>query len=566
MPRSWRARAEPRDQTDVTRYAWRVADGVDPAGPLVRRACERHIRDLETASRRGLEWRPEAAEEVFEFFSYLPLENDAPFRLALWQKFIIGSLFGWYRASGYRRFRTAYLEIGKGNGKTPLAAGVALYGLTCDGEGSAEIYSAAPTQKQAQYLFNDAVKMVDRSPDLKGLIEQRVSNLLCRDSFFRPVSGERRSLDGPRVHIALIDELHEHASSLVVDKMRAGIKGRKQPLIFEITNSGYDRSSVCWHHHEYSRQIVDSGLENDEWFAYVCGLDDGDDPLTDEGCWIKANPCLSDDQPVGNLTTRDYLRSQVKEATGMLSQANIVLRLNFCVWTQQHERAIDMRLWEGAPDPADWESFRGRPCFGGLDLGETDDFTAFVLVWLLENGSLAARSWFWIPEAARDRYHERPYAAWERQGLLTITEGDATDYTVVQETIRDLCHEWDVQMVGFDPRFATQMSQNLMASDIEMVKISQGYALNEACRKLDSLILDRSLDHGDHQVLSWMAGNFMTRTGISGEVRPDKQSATEKIDGIVALLMALQVSLANPPDDGPPTFHEIDIGGGHAAL
>ena len=313
-------------KSPVTTYAEAVQAGDIVAGPFVRLAAARHLRDLETGPARGLHFDHDAAERALRFFGFLQLAEGEfagkPFNLELWQQFIIGSLFGWMGADGYRRFRKAYIEIGKGNGKSPLAAGVGLYGLVADGEAGAEIYSAAVTRDQAGILWTDAKHMVEASAALRDRIDINVSNLAfsATNSYFRPVSSEARSLDGKRVFMALVDELHEHRTPMVVDKMQAGTKGRRQPLIFEITNSGYDRTSVCWQHHEYSRQILEGTLEDDGWFAYIAALDEGDD-YRDRDVWIKANPNL------GVSITHKYLEEQVREADGMPAKANIVKRL-----------------------------------------------------------------------------------------------------------------------------------------------------------------------------------------------------------------------------------------------
>ncbi len=351
----------------ATRYATDVVEGRVVAGRLVRLAAQRHLNDLAEGEARGLRFDPDAAQHALDFFGWLRLSegewDGKPFVLQPWQEFIVGSLFGWKKADGYRRFRTAYCEIGKGAGKSPLAAGIGLYGLLADGEASAEIYSAATSRDQAGILFRDAKAMVNASVQLAGRlkVDQGLITHERSGSLFKPVSSEHRGLDGKRVHIALIDELHEHPSALVVDKMRLGTKGRRQAMIFEITNSGYDRESVCWRHHEYSENVLLGRIPNDGWFAFVCGLDpceahqaDGKtqpvdgckecDDWRDEKVWQKANPNL------GVSIREDYLREQVTEAEGMPSKQGIVKRLNFCRWCVAPDTLVTMA--DGTRRPA----------------------------------------------------------------------------------------------------------------------------------------------------------------------------------------------------------------------
>lgn len=357
----------------VRDYATQVEKGAIVAGRLVRLACERHLRDLKDGHQRGLKFDYAASRWAFDFFSHLRLPVDGelegrPFELRPFQKFIVGSLFGWKSADGYRRFRTAFIEQGKGNGKTPMAAGVGMLGLVGDGEAAAEIYSGATTAFQAGILFRDARRMAEASPALKSRLKINEHNIAYEktDSFFRPVSSEHRQLSGPRPHMALIDEIHEHPTALVVDKLRAGTKSRRQALIFEITNSGHDRETVCWQHHDYSAQVLEGVVENDAWFAYVCQLDpcakcyaEGNrqptercpdcDQWWDEKVWEKANPGID------AILPRKYLREQVAEARGMPSKEGIVRRLNFCQWTKSVTAAIPMDAWDacgGAVDRA----------------------------------------------------------------------------------------------------------------------------------------------------------------------------------------------------------------------
>jgi len=344
---------------DASAYAIDVLEGRVLAGKPVRQACERHVQDWNSQKETGLKWRADLAQEAIEFFEEVltvEVRNEVrPFTLEGFERFIVGSIFGWHNPDGTRRFRTAYVEIGKGGGKTPLAAGIGLYGLVADGEQSPEVYAAAVTAEQARICFRDAARMVERNSDLKQLLEERVSSIYYpgRGGVFRPVSSEHRGLDGKRVHIALIDELHEHMTDLVVEKMRAGTKARRNALIFEITNAGVEMTSVCWQHHEYSLKVLEGTFDDPAWFAYVCALDEGDDWMSDESCWIKANPGL------GAILPIEYLREQVRTARGMPTKQAMVARLNFCQWVQQAVTWIPTEEWNSNSDPLDIPGLQG---------------------------------------------------------------------------------------------------------------------------------------------------------------------------------------------------------------
>lgn len=536
----------PRKKLDpATQYARDVTKGKIVAGKLVKLACARHLRDLEEQKKRGLVWRPEIAEHVYTFFSCLKLSggqhSDTPFNLTPFQKFVVGCIFGWYGIDGYRRFRTAYIETGKGSGKTPLAAGIGLYGLTADGEHAAEVYSAAVGRDQAKICFQDCVNFVESNPTLSKKLEVGQNNIAypATQSFLRPVSSEGRGLDGKRVHMSIVDELHEHPSAIVVDKMRAGTKGRRQALIFEITNSGYDRNSVCYHHHKYSTEVLEGIKEDDSWFAYISALDDGDDPLEDESCWIKANPNL------GITITEKYLREQVREAKGMPTKRNIVLRLNFCMWTEQATRWLPLEAWDEVTEPVTPEGLIGRECFGGLDLATTTDVTA--LAWLFppiaegELWKLLMR--FWVPaDNIRQRVQRDgvPYDLWAQQGFIQTTPGNVVDYAWIRSAIQQDAEKFRVKEIAYDRYNASSIVTNLMDDGFTMVPFGQGFvSMNGPSKEFEKLVMSRQLAHGKNPVLRWMAGNAAANQDPAGNIKPDKAKSTEKIDGIVAAVMAL---------------------------
>ena len=297
---------------EVTAYAQAVISGEIVAGPHVRDACKRHMRDLE---RTDVVWDYAAAERFFSFCRTILRLGEGqfdgkPLELEPSQKFICGSIFGWKKRDGFRRFRRAYLEMGKGNGKSPMAGAIGLYGLIADGEAGAQIYAAGATKEQAGILFRDAVGMCDKAPSLgpdkirRSGGPGREYNLayLKTQSFFRPVSREtKKTGSGPRPHFALCDEVHEHPDGGVIEILERGFKFREQPLLVMITNSGSDRKSICWAERKHAVAVAAGDVEDDSTFSYVCALDDGDDPFNDPSCWIKANPLL------GVTITEEYL-------------------------------------------------------------------------------------------------------------------------------------------------------------------------------------------------------------------------------------------------------------------
>ena len=382
----------------VDQYAEAVLAGKIIAGPHVRNACRRHRDDRESGPARGVHGDPLAADRVLRFFPAGRRVNGGqvegrPFNLAPSQVFKLGSLFGWKRVESdgaiLRRFRRAYIEEGKGNGKSPFAAGVGHYCLTADGEAAAEIYAAAANKDQAFVLFRDAVAMYEQSPALKSKLTPSGGNpiwnlsYLKKRSFFRPISREGAH-SGPRPYVALADEIHEHPDGKVIEMLERGFKFRRQPLLLMITNSGSDRNSICWAEHQHAVKVA-AGTQtpdddftyvgeviDDATFSYVCALDPDDDPFTDPTCWQKANPLF------GITLKHDYLAGVVAQAKDIPSKRNGILRLHFCVWTESDTAWIPRPLLEKVM--ADFDPYvehAGKVINGaGLDLSGTKDLTS----------------------------------------------------------------------------------------------------------------------------------------------------------------------------------------------
>lgn len=555
-----RARTSP--EHPVTAYAKAVDTGSVIAGPHVRAACARHLRDLKHGAARGIQFDADLADRAIGFYRDVLKLNGGDFEgvafeLLPWQKFIVGSLFGWINArDGTRRFRVAFIEAGKGCGKSPLVAGLGLYGLVADGEARAEVYAAATKKDQAMVLFRDAVAMVDQSPALRSRIAKSGGagsewNLAYHTSgsFFRPISSDDGQ-SGPRPHVVLLDEIHEHKTAAVVEMLRAGTKGRRQALVVMITNSGNTKLSVCWDYHEYARQVAAGLLEDDSFFSYVCALDEGDDPLHDESCWIKANPSL--DHGVPGLK---YLREQTAAARGMPAKEAIVRRLNFCQWVEGAAPWIGAEPWLGAAAAIDLEALRGRRCYAGLDLSSTQDLTALSLLFEPESEGrpwlLASR--FWLPavgladRAERDRV---PYDVWARDGVLLTTPGKAIDKAAVLAELMQITAAFDVQAIAYD---RWRINDLKLLADKEgivlpLVEFGQGFKdMSPAVEEFERGLLNGQLAHDGNPVMTMCAANAVLASDPAGNRKPAKDRATGRIDGVVAAVMAVGASLAAEP-------------------
>lgn len=541
-------------------YARDVVKGKVVAGPHVRDACARHLDDLKDGPRRGLMWDKEAAARFYRYCQHVLRLNGGefegrPFMLHPSQQFIGGSLFGWKNAlTGYRRFRVCFIEQGKGNGKSPLAAAVGLYGMTADEEPRAEIYAAATKRDQAMILFRDAVAMVDQSPDLNARLQRTgrnpVWNLahLASGSFFRPISSDSAQ-SGPRPHVALLDEVHEHKGPMMVEMMRAGTKGRRQALIFMITNSGSDKNSVCWSYHQYACHVASGVIKDDTFFGYVCALDLEDDPFKDKKCWVKANPLL------GVTIPYTYIEEQVREAKGMPSKEATVRRLSFCQWTDAVSPWIGPHVWMRARDPDvsyDSPLLLNRKAFGGLDLSSTTDLTSFCLLFAPSKADPQWRqlNWFWLPEEAlgdKERQDRVPYFEWRTAGWLTTTPGKAVNKRVVLAKVVELTSRFNVVDIGFD-RWRIEDFKSLCEEEgavLKLEKHGQGYKdMSPSVDEYERLLISEDLRHDGNPVLTWNAASAVLDTDPAGNRKPTKSRATGRIDGIVAAVMATGRALA----------------------
>lgn len=591
-------------ETDrATRYARSVVSGKIVAGPHVRNACRRHLDDLK---RKDIYFDPDKAARALRFFEEkLKLSEgqfeNTPFKSHPAQDFIIGCIFGWRRLDGTRRFRRAYIEQGKGNGKSPLAGGIGLYGLMADGEAGAEIYSAGATKDQAGILFRDAVKMVDKSPDLNTRLHRsggpgREFNLayLKNGSFFRPVSREtKKTGSGPRPHFALVDELHEHADSGIIEILERGFKFRRQPLLLMITNSGSDRNSVCWVEHEHAVKVAAGNRDakdddahylgealDDSTFSYVCALDAGDDPLNDPTCWVKANPLL------GVTITEEYLAGVVAQAKAMPSKLNGILRLHFCTWTDAETAWMTRAALE--PCLTDFEPgdlHRGKDIWMGCDLSQNKDITALAVV--VKTGEVEVQAvrdgavqtvtkptfdaWIeaWTPGDtidARALKDKQSYRHWADNGFLHAPKGQSIRYDHVAQAVAEYAHDFHLVCLAYDryafkrgfepeceklglavefvehPQGGTKKGKPSAAA-VEAAKANgkeaEGLWMPGSVREVEDAILEGRLRLRRNPVLISAMMSAVTDEDRWGNYWLAKERAVNKIDAAVALCMAI---------------------------
>ena len=528
----------------VTTYARHVIKGKILTGELVRLACQRHIDDLKSGLARGLRFDKNAALRAIDFFPLLQHSQGewagGPFNLESWQKFIVGSLFGWKRADGTRRFRTAYNEIARKNGKSTISAGVGLYLFDGDDEPGAQVYTAATKRDQARIVHSEAVRMVKASPALRSHIRVFKDNLNIEAtaSKYEPLGADSDTLDGLNVHGSIIDELHAHKNSGMVDILETATGARRQPLNFEITTAGYDRHSICWQHRDYSEKVLRGIIQNDAWFAYIATMDKGD-RWDDEACWGKANPNL------GVSVKLDGLRDMARKAAELPSAQNAFRQKHLNEWTEQAERWLPMDLWdEGATPAIDLAELAGKECWGGLDLASVSDIASLCLVFPDEvSGEWTVLWWNWVPREGARRRADRdrvPYFDWAHAGQIIMTDGDVTDYDVIRDTIKTVAETFNVKEIAYDRWNASQLVTQLTGDGLTMVPTGMGYAsMNAPSKELETLIVGRKLKHGGDPVARWAASNVTAEKDAAGNTKPSKGKSTEKIDPIVALVLAI---------------------------
>ena len=530
------------------KYAHDVVSGAVVACSWVKLAAKRHLKDLKEAKKRKLVFDQSAAEHVIDFFKFLKHSKGEwagqSFILEPWQQFILWCLFGWKKKDGTRRFRIAYIEVARKNGKSTTLAGIGLYMFFADNEPGAEVYTAATKRDQAVITHSEATRMVKASPALRKRISIFKNNLNMIDtaSKFEPLGKDSDSMDGLHIHCAIVDELHAHKNREAWDVLETATGARRQPLQVAITTAGYDRNSICWEQHEYAEKILKGSVDDDSYFGIIFTTDEGD-VWHDEKTWVKANPNL------GVSVYLDDLQRKAKKARELPAAQNNFLRKHLDVWTQQSTRFIDLDLWDANNlYPIAIDQLRGRFCYGGLDLSSVSDITAWVMVFPCDDGHFDVLARFWCPEAKivdrKNKYRDQ-YKAWQRQDFMYVTDGDAIDYEFVKAQMLKDASIFKLDSVNVDRLFqGYQLSMELATEGVRVSGMGMGYlSMAGPMNEFESLLLKKKFNHGGNPVLRFMADNLAVSIDPAGNRKPNKDASQGKIDGIIGSLLAIDRSM-----------------------
>jgi len=592
-----------RNKCAADKYAAAVLDGDIVAGPGIRGAAARHFRDLENAGKARFPyvWDMEKAERVCRFFeTQLRLsigETDGQlFQLLSWQAFYLQSIFGWvHKETGLRRFRTVYLETAKSSGKSAMNAGLALYMLMADGEKLPQVFIAARDKEQARVMFDFAAEMVKRDERMNGMCEiyggVNAYNITYRNpetgnaGFLRRIATQTdaKGASGPIPSCALIDEIHELENDSIIMSMRKGAKTRRQPLLLLSTNSGESQQSVGWEYHEHGVKTACGEIQDNAHFAMVFSGDRDDDPIEDESVWVKTNPSM----PL--LPGVDYLRAEVAVAKSMPSKRNLTLRLNFGEWVESSDSWIESSAWE-ACEKETLSDTDGMSAVVSFDLSARRDLTAGAVVWRGKDGKLYAEAKFWVPGEGllvREREDRVPYSVWKEMGVLETTPGLVVDYEFPVQWLMRLIEKHDIRGVAFDRWKADEFLRVLGEKDVTAYladdgrkRLREGIAVymhgqgtwrGKADRDkrtgimanglFEPLFMPQSIDYLEEAILKktlavkmnpclrWNVTSAVTIADPSGNRRFDKRKSVERIDGVVALAMAVGLARAMPLEE-----------------
>ncbi|KYP85624.1 terminase [bacteria symbiont BFo1 of Frankliniella occidentalis] len=551
-------------------YAEHVLAGEIVAGELVRLSCQRFLNDLENGPERGIYFSEDRAQHVLDFYNFVPHVKGAlagkPIELMPWHIFILINLYGFViplidEMTGdhvldedgdtvmVRRFRTAYNEVARKNAKSTVSSGIGLYMTGADGEGGAEVYSAATTRDQARIVFDDAKNMIKKSPKILGRLFGHVKLNIHQErsaSKFEPLSSDANNLDGLNIHCGIVDELHAHRTRDVWDVLETATGARLQSLLFAITTAGTNKEGICFEQRDYAIKVLRGVVDDDTYFAVIYTLDDDDDPF-DERNWPKANPGL------GVCKRWDDMRRLAKKAKEQIAARPNFFTKHLNIWVTAESAWMDMDRWDKCNDIASDDQLVQWPLWVGIDLANKIDICAAVKTWLAPNGHTHTKSKFWIPEGRLEtapKHISELYRKWADAGHLELTDGDVIDHGYIKAEVEAWVKGESLKEVAFDPWSATQFSLALAEEGIPLVEVAQTVKnLSESMKSVQAEVYGAKIHHDGNPVMNWMMSNVTVKPDKNDNIFPNKSTPENKIDGPVALFTAKSRLLVNGGDD-----------------
>lgn len=528
------------------KYAHDVVSGKQAAGRWIIAACKRHLDDLEKQKDESFKFYFDSAkaEKAIKFVELMPhtkgkwaLKKET-LKLEPWQKFFVANVFGWCKKkNGYRRFRRAQLWVPRKNGKSALAAAIGNYMLTADGEYGAEVYSGATTEKQAMEVFRPAQIMVRKTPALREAfnVEVNASNMCIVDSGskFEPIVGNPG--DGSSPHCAIIDEYHEHKDDRAVDTMETGMGAREQPLLLMITTAGDNISGPCYASQLDAQKMLEGAVKDDTTFALIYGVDPGED-------WKSVRAMKKANPNYGVSVNEDFLKDQLAKAKNSPRKQSAYQTKHLNIWVGSKDAFYNLDKWNNCAADIKIEDYYGSRAYIGLDLASKVDIAALEILIETDNG-YAHFSKHYLPYEAAQLEH---YIGWMREGHLEVTDGEIIDFSEIEADIMDVCSKFEVAEVAYDPFQATMLATRLIEAGVPVVEMGATVKnFSEPMKELDALIRDKRIVHNGNPVFTWMLSNVTGKIDKKDNVFPNKERPENKIDGPVALIMALGRAMNN---------------------
>jgi phage terminase large subunit-like protein len=546
----------------VNKYINDVINNRIVVGELVRLTVERHLRDLEQCPGNGFKFDEKEAKRSITFFETFLHHGKGSkfagnkFELSPWQCFVNWCVYGWKNAGdGSRRFQEAYLEVAKKNGKTTWMAGQVLYALIADAEPAAEIYSVATTRDQAKQTYEECKNIIRHSPHIAKMIKVWTNSITYEKGttgFFKPLASDSDTLDGKNSHVVIVDEYHAHKDDSVVDNMKSGMAARQQPLMWYITTAGFNKNRPCFAFRDTCIKVLKQILNQENLFVMIHTADKDDD-WEEETTWIKGNP------NIGISVSLDFLRKEYIAAKNNPRKLVNFKTKHLNQWVDAENVWIEHDTWTACNKGE--EDLTGYEAYGGLDLASVRDLTAFCLRFQKPDGTSFYKWRFYVPEdSVQERVKDKgiPYDVWIEEGLIFTTPGNITDYNYIKAHIKLLCEDFKIKKIGYDRWNSSQLVIDLISEGIQMEAIGQGYAsMSAPTKEFEKEILSGKMNHAGNPVMTWQISNVHIQRDPSDNIKVDKAKSSEKVDGVVAAIMAKAMYMIDHGNEAKPDPNEI---------